>query len=458
MVAGREACSCPECGTVCKGKFAGCVDVWARGPRAVSVRVRPEAEPLRRARVTPNGVKAGKSEKADRHDRVRPVEANHVETPPASVPGPHRLDDHTVAVIQQLLDKVRMLESTVEAAAKAPRPSPQVVRPVDDGRVEAVAKAVAGIAAGLDRLTADVKQIRSVPARVDALEQRAASPPAAGPGAGAGTKVMERLAGDLARLSVRIDDLAASTTKGRQEAFAVQQALQGMASRVEKLDKERARLEALATTRPAASAGPDVAATLQRSEHRLEQRLDQVAARVAAFDQLAGRVKALETTELPPTPPDVSGQVQTLAARLSALETRPVARQEDTGQQGRLNAMEKVLGGLVQSIERLSARVAGLDEVPKRLKVLETAPPPAPPEGPPVEKILASMGKRLDRLSTQVGELKNLPDRVQAIEDEPGRTESLSRGLGGAIDMIDQLSAQVAAIEHSSRSSNGAPG
>ena len=34
MVAGSNACSCAECGTLCKGRFeGGCEAVWSRGPR-----------------------------------------------------------------------------------------------------------------------------------------------------------------------------------------------------------------------------------------------------------------------------------------------------------------------------------------------------------------------------------------------------------------------------------------
>jgi len=36
MVAGENACACSECGVVCGGRFAGCPDVWARGPQPVS--------------------------------------------------------------------------------------------------------------------------------------------------------------------------------------------------------------------------------------------------------------------------------------------------------------------------------------------------------------------------------------------------------------------------------------
>jgi len=42
MRAGRDSCSCPECGVVCEGQFDGCPDVWARGPRLVRA---PDPEP-----------------------------------------------------------------------------------------------------------------------------------------------------------------------------------------------------------------------------------------------------------------------------------------------------------------------------------------------------------------------------------------------------------------------------
>jgi hypothetical protein len=37
MRAGASACSCAECGVVCRGLFDGCPDVWARGPRPVAI-------------------------------------------------------------------------------------------------------------------------------------------------------------------------------------------------------------------------------------------------------------------------------------------------------------------------------------------------------------------------------------------------------------------------------------
>src|SRR5437762_3395887 len=43
MRAGESACVCPQCGVVCRGRFAGCAEVWARGPRDVHVVAAPVA-------------------------------------------------------------------------------------------------------------------------------------------------------------------------------------------------------------------------------------------------------------------------------------------------------------------------------------------------------------------------------------------------------------------------------
>ncbi|MGI8806328.1 MAG: hypothetical protein ACR2KK_00455 [Acidimicrobiales bacterium] len=41
MRAGERACACPECGVVCQGQFDGCPDVWARGPRPITLTMAP---------------------------------------------------------------------------------------------------------------------------------------------------------------------------------------------------------------------------------------------------------------------------------------------------------------------------------------------------------------------------------------------------------------------------------
>ena len=45
MRAGASACSCAECGVVCRGPFDGCPDVRARGPRPVAISATRAAAP-----------------------------------------------------------------------------------------------------------------------------------------------------------------------------------------------------------------------------------------------------------------------------------------------------------------------------------------------------------------------------------------------------------------------------
>ncbi len=110
----------------------------------------------------------------------------------------------------------------------------------------------------------------------------------------------------------------------------------------------------------------------------------------------------------------------------------------------RIDALDAVVTDIVQSVGRLSARVAGLDEVPKRVEALEQASSPS-------QKMMASIAKRVDRLSTQAAAVKELPQRVAALEqgndEAPDRGDALAVGLGHAIDMIDQLAHQVAVLE-----------
>src|SRR2546430_264977 len=69
MRAGESACACPQCGVVCRGRFAGCAEVWARGPREVHVVAPPAA--LARRTVTPVRVGRAPAEQPSGADQAR---------------------------------------------------------------------------------------------------------------------------------------------------------------------------------------------------------------------------------------------------------------------------------------------------------------------------------------------------------------------------------------------------
>ena len=69
MRAGESACSCPQCGVVCRGRFAGCAEVWARGPREVHVVSPPAA--LARRTPTPARVNYAPAEQHSGADQAR---------------------------------------------------------------------------------------------------------------------------------------------------------------------------------------------------------------------------------------------------------------------------------------------------------------------------------------------------------------------------------------------------
>ena len=407
MVAGASTCTCAQCGAICRGRFSGCTDVWARGPRSITVRVKPTEEPVRRNRADPV---------IDLPESIEPigVEAPRIEV---HANGTSSADQSAMVMIDHLWEKLRELESAVAATRQAPPAN---------ARLEAVSHAVGGIAGGLDRLVGEVRSLQELPSRLEKLEG----------------EVKQKQGGRLPY------DQTLPDTVSR------------LAGKVGDLETVRNRVEALERAAPSGTAGTGVSARqLEQLSTRVAS-LEKLTTRVTALEQakrtstdrdlgtLAGRVTALEQTKAPS--PDGGGgesraleRVEQLASRVAALEN---ARRDGPDRNAgvpseRLAALEKVLGGLVQGLEHLSSRVAELDELPKRLAELEEA------KAPPAEKVLTSISKRLDRLSTQVSSYKDIPGRLQAAEQTSARSEVLSRGLHRAIESIDHLSAQVTALQ-----------
>ncbi len=423
MVAGGSTCTCAQCGAVCRGRFTGCVDVWARGPRSVTVRVKPTEEPVRRSRPAPIDVSHA-------------TEALRIEAP--------RIDVHTngtgdsgadvtstTAMLDPLWEKLRELESAVSERKEGAPPA--------NARLEALSNAVSGIASGLDRLLPEVGALQALPARLEGLE------------ADVKQKQAPRLPYDQ----------------------TLPETVSRIAGKVDELEKVQGRLEALERAAAASHQGGV-------REPELVRRLEQVSAKVASFEQVSARVTALEQAKRTSTDSDLAtlaGRVKTLEQAeptsdhpapvagelfelLDRLSKRVAALEEEKApaqgpgdvaavQLDRLAATEKVLGGLVHGLEHLSAQVVMLDEVPKRLEALEES------KSPPPDKVLTSISKRLDRLSTQVSSYRDLPERVEAAEQGSGRVDVLARGLHRAIESIDHLSAQLTTLQGATPTATG---
>ncbi len=120
MIAGEAACSCPECGLVCSGKFSGCEAVWQAGPKFVEPRTLSASSidvKLRRKRQPPSPETSGpaNSETADRtQPRRRPeTEDDRSDTAPVRT-GPQ--DSYDLSDLRSDLEAmVNVLQGQAEA-------------------------------------------------------------------------------------------------------------------------------------------------------------------------------------------------------------------------------------------------------------------------------------------------------------------------------------------------------
>lgn len=511
MVAGATSCTCQQCGVECKGRFAGCVDVWARGPREVAVRA-SVARPAREV--------------------VLPAVGVPIDDPPAASEGIEAKLDRRDGALRLLLDElisrceaVEAVASQVDSLARAQaawkttsEADAEMGRRLEtlSSRLEAI-EARPGPHAPLEQLSSRLEALEAASPSDPALTQQAvtglvdrivaleSAPPSEAAVPAGFVDRIERLAGQVATLA------SAPPAEPRVPAALVEQmellvgqvaALDGTTRRLTALEGLPDRLvtleESVAARAPTAGgAGPDqlegVTAHLARLTSEVAS-LRAVPKRVEAIEKVQGRVNAIDKSLA-----TLNRDVGSLTEKVSTPPTTTL--DPETAQ--RIDSLDSSLTELGHTVGQLSARVAGFDEVPKRVEALEQA-------SSPLEKQVASMGKRMDRLSTQAASVKELPERVEALEqaasgdrrldqvterveelagglgvlrstlevlaprlhalgelspriealeavtaatdepdDSPDRSEVLARGLGHAIDMIDQLAHQVAVLERS---------
>lgn len=82
MQAGDSACSCPECGVICGGRFAGCPDVWARGLPPAEVQIDAEEVALTTAAPFSNGSSRRRAHAARVDGPMAEEQAAHAEAAP----------------------------------------------------------------------------------------------------------------------------------------------------------------------------------------------------------------------------------------------------------------------------------------------------------------------------------------------------------------------------------------
>ncbi len=115
MVAGRDACSCPQCGMTCHGKFDGCVSVWRAGPTAVSLERRPKGSSNGTAG---SAVSAANGNAAPRvGSELAVLSESPIPTPSVEMAGDLRL------MLDVILSEVRALDRKVDVLSEAVRAS-----------------------------------------------------------------------------------------------------------------------------------------------------------------------------------------------------------------------------------------------------------------------------------------------------------------------------------------------
>lgn len=141
MQAGETACSCSVCGTVCEGRFGGCGDVWARGPRQF------ENVP-------------GAAEQAGAPPRADLVHPGRQPQPRADQTGAHETGMRVLAWMRDEFDGLR---SQLQTLAGSVAQNQAVVREVSESRADDLDETLA-------QLETRAAELRGEAARLGGLE------------------------------------------------------------------------------------------------------------------------------------------------------------------------------------------------------------------------------------------------------------------------------------------------
>jgi hypothetical protein len=169
MVAGATSCTCEFCGTTCTGKFVACAEVWARGPREITL-VRPPAavrEPARRTNAAPPKAAKTQENQAAQRRNARAAKAGPGSLKNAPPDVRKWLDTAFAGVREEISDiasavehQAQVLAGLVETAQSAEPVASQAAASLNR-LSESVTAAVAAQNAETVHLTARMKELRN---------------------------------------------------------------------------------------------------------------------------------------------------------------------------------------------------------------------------------------------------------------------------------------------------------
>lgn len=278
MVAGATACSCPECGTECGGRFASCTNVWAAGPRLVAVR-RPTVEGPAGERVA--GRVTGSSVAGD----LEPAPGSEVAAVPALVataPTAAPATGDVPEVLAWMAGAVADLRSEVQQLGEGLAAHQELVErggtsagPDHEPLLVAELRSWVAAQAERDRLVADA--LAALPAQlVEELREGGAVP---------GRDGVARVAALADALPSRLGVAIAAAVEGRQEAYLarVEQVSAGLQAALvavrQAVDELRGEVDRARQTTGAPGAAVDrLAGDLGARIDRLASRMEELAA------------------------------------------------------------------------------------------------------------------------------------------------------------------------------------
>lgn len=283
MRAGERACACPECGVVCEGQFDGCPDVWARGPRPLTLTASPAIDAPQVRALASGPAPAPPTTPSNGNSNWNGYSASAPPPPPprAETASPGSGGTSRSEILQWFEDAFDELRNELHAV------------------VTTVTRQQAMLAELLDSREAELRVVMVAESLPELAGEAAA-------------KALADHSGGLAEtVAVSLDDFRASMQAADMSSVAVMDGMRELLRRVEitaEVNMEDARLEGSAQLQ-----------ALKASVGRQLKPLSAAIAEVAAFIEVAEEREAARTKAMKAS---VTRQLQPLTAAVEAAVER----------------------------------------------------------------------------------------------------------------------------------------